>query len=77
MVSENPDFYSSLQMNLPGMAKIEEVFIAKARDWADMVKDKDKHSFAERMKLLENKFRQEDPGFADAYKNAYSLLGEG
>ena len=77
VVSENPDFYSSLQMNLPGIAKIEEFFIAKAGDWAAMVKDKDKQSFEDRMNYLKLKFAQEDPGFADAYDNAYRLLGEG
>jgi len=75
VVSEDPEFYASLQMALPGMAKIEELFLSKAKDWAAMVKDKDKHSFAERMRLLEHNFRQEDPGFADAYNNAYRLLG--
>jgi hypothetical protein len=64
-------------VDLPGMAKMEEIFLSKAKDWADMVKDKDKHSFADRMRLLECKFRQEDPGFTDAYNNVYRLLGEG
>ena len=77
VVSEDPEFYASLQVNLPGMAKMEEIFLSKAKEWAAMVKDKDKHSFAERMRLLEGKFRWEDPGFADAYDNAYRLLGEG
>lgn len=77
VVSEDPEFYASLQMALPGMAKMEEIFLSKAKDWAAMVKDKDKHSFAEKMRQLEFKFRQADPGFADAYDNAYRLLGEG
>ena len=77
VVSEDPEFYASLQVNLPGMAKMEEIFLSKAKEWAAMVKDKDKHSFAERMRLLEHKFRREDPGFTDAYDNAYRLLGEG
>lgn len=77
VASEDPDFYSSLQMNLPGMARIEELFLSRAKDWAGMVKNNDRNSFAERMKLIETKFRREDPGFADAYNNAYRLLGEG
>jgi prephenate dehydrogenase len=75
VVSEDPEFYASLQVNLPGMAGIEKLFLSKARDWAAMVENKDRHSFAERMRLLEYKFRQEDPGFTDAYNNAYRLLG--
>ena len=74
--SEDPEFYSTLQMNLPGVAEIEDVFLAKARDWASMVKIKDKNTFAERMQQLEYKLRQEDPGFADAYDNAYRVLSE-
>ena len=74
--SEDPELYSMLQMNLPGMAKIEELFLAKAGEWADMVKNKDERNFAMKMRELANKFRQEDPGFADAYNNAYRLLSE-
>jgi len=76
VVSENPGFYSSLQMNLPGMTEIENVFLAKVKDWADMVKSSDTQSFAQRMDYLKLKFEQGDPGFADAYNNAYRLLGE-
>ena len=64
-------------MSLPGMAEIENTFLAKARDWADTVKDRDVQNFAQRMNNLKSKFAQENPGFADAYHNAYRLLGEG
>jgi len=77
VASEDPGFYSSLQMNLPGMAEIEEIFLAKARDWAGIVKGSDTQSFSERMNNLKLKFAQEDPTFAEAYINAYRLLGEG
>jgi len=76
VVSEDPNFYSSLQMNLPGMAKVEEIFLAKSKDWADMVKSHDTKGFAERMAYLKLKFEQADPGFSDTYKNVYRLLGE-
>jgi prephenate dehydrogenase len=76
VVSEDPGFYSSLQMNLPGMAKIEELFLAKAKDWADIVKGSDAQNFARRMDQIKSRFAQEDPGFAAAYKNAYRLLSE-
>jgi prephenate dehydrogenase len=76
VISEDPGFYSSLQMSLPGTAKIEEIFLAKARNWANIVKGSDVKSFAQRMNDLKLKFGQEDPGFSDAYKNAYRLLGE-
>ncbi len=77
VVSEDPRFYSTLQMNLPGLTEIEDVFLSKARGWADMVKSKDEQNFAMKMRELANKFRLEDPGFADAYHNAYRVLGGG
>ena len=77
VVSEDPSFYSSLQMNLPGMAELQDVFLAKARHWAGIVKSSDTQSFAQRMNHLKSRFAQEDPGFAEAYNNAYRLPGEG
>lgn len=74
--AEDPEFYASLQMYLPGLAGIENAFLARASGWADMVKAGDRHGFAEKMRKLEDKFRQEDPGFADAYDHAYRLLRE-
>ena len=77
VASEDPEFYASLQMSLPGMAEIENTFLTKASEWADAVKDRDVQNFAQRMNNLKSKFAQENPGFADAYHNAYRLLGEG
>lgn len=76
VTSEDPGFYSTLQMNLPGLTSIEDIFLSKARVWADMVKSGDGPGFAAKMRELEVKFRQADPGFADAYDNAYRLLRE-
>jgi len=77
VASEDPEFYATLQMSLPGMAEIENTFLAKASEWADAVKDRDVQNFAQRMSNLKSKFAQENPGFADAYHNAYRVLGEG
>ena len=76
VVSEDPDFYSTLQMSLPGMAKIEELFLAKADSWLDLVRQGDRENFARRMNYLKSNFSEHDRGFADAYDNAYRLLGE-
>ena len=77
VASEEPEFYAALHMSLPGLAAIESIFLSKAGGWADLVKNKDEQGFVIKMRGLANKFRQEDPGFADAYHNAYKLLGEG
>ena len=42
VISENPELYASLQMNLPDVTEIEELFQRKVKEWADLVKNKDK-----------------------------------
>jgi prephenate dehydrogenase len=76
VVSEDPDFYSSLQMHLPGLVNIEKLFKEKAVEWAGLVNEGKRQEFIDRMKTLRNTFEKEDPGFADAYKNMYRLIGE-
>jgi prephenate dehydrogenase len=76
VVSEDPEFYSSLQMNLPGLAGIEKLFHTKAGEWSGLVGKGDRKEFAKRMSELKTGFEKEDPGFVDAYKNMYRLIGE-
>ncbi len=76
VVSEDPDFYSSLQMSLPDMAKIEEIFLAKADFWLDLVRERDQEHFVQRMSYLREQFKREDPDFANGYKNMYRAQGE-
>ena len=76
VVSEDPEFYSSLQMNLPGLAGIEKLFLSKAGEWSSLVGKGDRKEFAKRMRELKTSFEKEDPGFAAAYNNMYRLIGE-
>jgi prephenate dehydrogenase len=76
VVSEDPEFYSSLQMNLPGLAAIEKLFHSKAGEWSSLVGKGDRKEFAKRMGELKTSFEKEDPGFAAAYNNMYRLIGE-
>lgn len=71
VLCEDPDFYSSLQMSLPGMARIEELFREKTDLWLKLVRAQDGEHFAERMRLLREQFEREDPDFSAAYKNLY------
>jgi len=77
VVSEDPDFYSTLQMSLPGMAKIEEIFLAKADSWLDLVRHGDRDNFVRRMSHLREQLRREDPDFDSSYKNMYGTPKEG
>ncbi|MCL0094561.1 prephenate dehydrogenase, partial [Dehalococcoidales bacterium] len=45
VISEEPEFYASLQMNLPNITEIEELFQGRAKVWADLVKNKDRQNF--------------------------------
>jgi len=77
VISEDPDFYSTLQMSLPGMAKIEEIFLAKADSWLELVRHGDRENFVRRMNCLREQFRHEDPDFDASYKNMYENLKKG
>jgi len=74
VVSEDPELYASLQMNLPGMAEIEELFRRSVKTWADLVKNRDRQEFVKRMSVLRNKLEKDDPDFGKAYENMYKLL---
>jgi len=75
VLSEDPDFYASLQMSLPDMAGIEEIFLAKADSWLGLVREGDREHFAQRMSYLREKFEQADPEFAAGYRNLYRKQG--
>jgi len=71
---ETPDLYANLQMNLPKMGKIEELFIAKAQEWLDLVKKKDPKAMVNRLAQLKTKMLKADPDFAESYKVMYQML---
>jgi len=74
VVSEDPELYASLQMNLPGMADIEELFGRSVNTWAGLVKNRDRQGFVSRMGILRNRLEKDDPEFGRAYENLYKLL---
>jgi len=74
VLSENPELYTSLQMNLPHVAEVERTFQKKVKDWADLVESKDSGKFVERMKDLKNRLNQVNPDFGKAYEDMYKLI---
>ena len=52
---ETPDLYASLQTNLPELGKIEDLFMAKAQEWLNLIKNKDTKAIVERMEQLKKK----------------------
>ncbi|MDO8579194.1 MAG: prephenate dehydrogenase [Dehalococcoidales bacterium] len=74
VVSEDAEFYASLQMNMTGATKIEEMFRKNALLWADIVKNKNQAEFARKMTALKNTLEKADPNFRKAYENMYKIM---
>lgn len=74
VISRDPEFYATLQMTLPNIAKVEEQFQQNAKTWADLVKNKDKQEFMRKMSLLRKKLEAAEPDFGKAYENMYKLV---
>ena len=73
VLSEDPELYASLQMNLPHMKDAQGIFISNAKLWTELVEKKDRQSFVERMKQLRQQFEENNPHFGQAYDNMYRL----
>lgn len=76
VLSENPELYASLQMNLPHLHQAQEIFIDNARLWTDIVSRQDREAFISRMKKLRHQFESSNPDFGLAYDNMYRLSGQ-
>jgi len=74
VITEDPEFYASLQLNMPGITGIEEMFVKSSQTWADIVKNRDKGAFVSRMNLLKEKMNSNDPDFGKSYEDMYNLL---
>jgi prephenate dehydrogenase len=71
---ETPDLFANLQMTLPEMGKIEDLYIAKAQEWLDLIKQKNPQAIVERMEQLKEKLLKVDPDFAKSYEVMYRML---
>jgi prephenate dehydrogenase len=74
VISEDPEFYASLQMHLPKLTEVERGFEEKVRDWAEMVATGDQEQFARRMRALKERYRKATPDFGSAYEDMYRLI---
>lgn len=73
VVSEDPELYASLQMNLPNLVEIEQLFQKKANKWIDLVRNKDRQKFAQQMAALKDRVKKDAPDFGKAYENMYKI----
>ncbi|MDP2729921.1 MAG: prephenate dehydrogenase [Dehalococcoidales bacterium] len=74
VVTEDAGLYASLQMNLPGIAEAEELFLKSSKSWAEIVKNQDKAQFIRKMKALKDRLERDDPDFGRSYESLYGLL---
>lgn len=74
VISEDPEFYASLQMNLPQLAEIERGFQEKVRNWADLVAGRDEQQFAQKMQALKERYSKLTPDFGSGYEDMYKII---
>jgi len=74
VASEETEFYTSLQMNLPEIEKIESLFLEKSEEWLNMVKRKDRSAFTSKMEHIKTELREVNPDYARSYENMHRLL---
>ena len=74
VVSEDPELYATLQMKLPYVSEVEELFQMQAAKWAAIVKNKDKQTFVKQMTALKYKFATDNTNFGQAYENMYKII---
>lgn len=74
VASEEPSFYSNLQMSLPEVEKIEGLFLEKAEEWLDLVRRKDCSGFSSRMQQVKKRLKDLDPDYERYYEIMYRLL---
>lgn len=73
VISEDADFYASLQMSLPSLPQVQKGFQKSCREWTELVERKDRQEFADRMKAIRNKLEADNPDFGKAYDNMYKI----
>ncbi|MFC1979501.1 prephenate dehydrogenase [Chloroflexota bacterium] len=74
VISEDPELYAALQMSLPDLVGIEELFQRNSGKWAALVRNKDGQGFINKIHALKNKLEKDDPDFGKAYDNMYKVV---
>lgn len=73
VLSEDPELYAAIQTSLPELPALEKDFIKRAKEWADLVDNKDHTVFASRMAKLKTLLQQRAPNCEKAYQDMYRL----
>jgi prephenate dehydrogenase len=73
VISEDAALYASIQMNLPKMPAVHDLFAKSIGRWTELVKDKNRTEFIERMNVLRKRLEENNADFGRAYQNMYRL----
>ncbi len=71
---ENPELFSSLQFNLPEMQNLEKLFIEKAGEWLQLIKQKNSEAVATKMNDLKSKLMKTSCDYEKSYEIMYRML---
>ncbi len=74
VASEETEFYTSLQMNLPEIERIEGIFFERSREWLNLVRRKESSVFANKIKLVKAKLMDVKSDYAKSYEVMHRLL---
>jgi prephenate dehydrogenase len=74
VLSEDPELYASIQMNLPDVTEFEKQFLVKTNEWANIVASKDRQTFANRMRELKDRLEKVAPDFIQSYEKMYRIV---
>lgn len=74
VAQETPDLYANVQTKVPGLEKIEELFIANAQEWLDLMKKKDSAGIMARMDRLRERLAKVDGDYGKSYETMYRML---
>jgi prephenate dehydrogenase len=73
VISEDPELYASLQMNLPQLPDLQQQFLKNTAEWTELVKNKDKDEFVRRMRAIRRQLETKSNNFGKAYDNMYKI----
>jgi prephenate dehydrogenase len=74
VLTEDPALYAAIQTNLEGMGSLYELFQNNLSAWTDLVRNRDKQGFIDRMAALSEARQKTDARFGKAYDVMYRTL---
>ncbi|MEM3550428.1 MAG: prephenate dehydrogenase/arogenate dehydrogenase family protein [Candidatus Bathyarchaeia archaeon] len=74
VASEEAEFSASLQINLPEIEKVIELFREKVTYWLNLVRQKRRTDIIERVNLLKKELANLDPNYPDSYQNMHKIV---